>query len=58
MSLKIDLMVADIQENNKQYILMTKSMVRSYLMHKYRCSAYMANQAVKVLFPDPNTDES
>ncbi len=58
MSLKIDLMVADIKENNKQYILMTKSMVRSYLMHKYKCSAYMANQAVKVLFPDPNTDES
>jgi hypothetical protein len=51
-------MVADIKENNKQYILMTKSMVRCYLIRKYKCSAYMANQAVKVLFPDPNTDES
>jgi len=49
MSLKVDLMVADIKENNKQYILMTKSMLRSYLMNKYKCSVYMANQAIKKL---------
>jgi len=51
-------MVDDIKENNKQYVLMTKSLIKKYLMTKYNCSAYMANQAVKVLFPDPNTDES
>jgi hypothetical protein len=45
-------MVADIKENNKHYILMTKSMVRCYLIRKYKCSAYMANQAIKKLYKE------
>jgi hypothetical protein len=45
-------MVADVQENNKQYVLMTKSLIKKYLMTKYKCSAYMANEAIKKLFKE------
>lgn len=52
MSIKVDLMVADVQENNKQYVLMTKSLIKKYLMTKYNCSPYMANQAIKKLYKE------
>jgi len=47
MSIKIDMMVKHVKENNKDYKLFTKSMIRCYLKDKFKCSTYMANQVIK-----------
>ena len=52
MSIKIDMMVKHVKENNKDYKLFTKSMIRCYLKDKFKCSAYMAKQVIKKLFED------
>jgi len=52
MSLKIDMMVKHLKDSNKNWKIMTKSMIRCYLKDKFKCSAYMANQAIEKLYKD------
>jgi hypothetical protein len=52
MSIKIDMMVKHVKENNKDYKLFTKSMIRCYLKDKFKCSAYMANKAAEKLLEE------
>ncbi len=49
MSFIIDAIVKDFKENNLNYKLFTNSMIRCYLIKKYKCSAYIANQVIKKL---------
>jgi hypothetical protein len=50
MSLKIDMMVNHLKESNKNWNIMTNSMIISYLKDKFKCSPYMARKAVEKLF--------
>jgi hypothetical protein len=54
MSLKIDMMVNHLRdhlrENNKNWKIMTKGMIISYLKDKFKCSPYMARKVVEKLF--------
>ena len=49
MSLKIDMMVEHLKESNKNWKILTKSMIISYLKDKFKCSTYMAQKAVEKL---------
>lgn len=51
-SLKINMMVKHLKESNKNWKIMTKSMIRCYLKSKFKCSIYMANQAIEKLYED------
>ena len=52
MSLKIDMMVKHLKESNKNWKILTKSMIRTYLKDKFKCSTYMAQKAVEKLHKD------
>ena len=52
MSLKIDMMVEHLKESNKNWKILTKSMIRTYLKDKFKCSTYMAQKAVEKLHKD------
>lgn len=52
MSLKIDMMVKHLKDSNNNWKIMTKSMIRCYLKDKFKCSIYMANQAIEKLYED------
>lgn len=49
MSIKIDMMVQDVINNNKDYKIMPAKLIKSYIRKKYKCSIYMANQVIKKL---------
>ena len=50
MSLKIDMMVNHLRENNKDYKIMSKKTLIAYTRDMFRCSPYMARKAVEKLF--------
>lgn len=45
-------MVKHLKESNKNWKILTKSMIRTYLKGKFKCSTYMANQAIEKLYED------
>jgi hypothetical protein len=49
MSLKIDMMVNHLRENNKDYKIMSKKTLIAYTRDMFRCSPYMAKRAVEIL---------
>lgn len=55
MSVKIDAIVKDFKENNLDYKLFTDSMIKKFLISKYKCSAYIAKQVIKKLSEDEKT---
>jgi len=50
MSLKINMMVKHLVENNKNYDIIKRSVIKNYLKEKFKCSDYMANKAIKKAF--------
>jgi hypothetical protein len=52
MSIKIEMMVKDIKDNNKDYKKMHKNTIKSYLKIRYKCSAYLAKKVVEILFAE------
>lgn len=55
MSIKINAMVDDVKANNKEYIVMPKKIIQQYLVWKFKCSKYLANQAIKKLLENEET---
>lgn len=49
MSLRIDMMVNHLRENNKDYKIMNKKTLIAYTRDIFRCSPYMAKRAVEIL---------
>ena len=50
MSIKVEMMVDHIKNNNKHYVLMSKKTLKAYLRNRFKCSPYMANTAIDKLF--------
>lgn len=50
MGLKIDMMVEHIKNHKKDWPEIPKEVLRFYLKDKFKCSSYMANEAIKKLF--------
>ncbi len=55
MSIKINAMVDDVKANNKDYKIMPKKIIQQYLVWKFKCSKYLANQAIKKLLENEET---
>jgi hypothetical protein len=45
-------MVEHVRAANKNWKIMSKRMIIIYLKGKFKCSTYMANQAVEKLYED------
>lgn len=54
-SLKIDIIIHDIKVNNPNYKLFLHKEFKAYIRKKYKCSAYMANQVLEILFKNDGT---
>jgi hypothetical protein len=52
MSLKLDMMVEYVKDNNRDWQIMPKKMIIKHLKLNFKCSTYMAQQAVEKLFKD------
>ena len=57
MSIKINAMVDDVKANNKDYKIMPKKIIQQYLVWKFKCSKYLANQAIKKLLENEETTQ-
>jgi hypothetical protein len=49
MSLKIQIIVNDIIDNNKDYKIIPSDIIKSYIKQKFKCSSYQANQVIKMI---------
>ena len=58
MSLKIDMMVNYVKDNNRDWKIMPKKIIANHLRIKFKCSIYMANVAVKKLFENESSTDS
>lgn len=52
MSLKIDMMVNYVKDNNRDWKIMPKKLIINHLRLKFKCSTYMAKMAIEKLYED------
>lgn len=58
MSLKIEMMVDYVKDNNRDWKIMPKKLIINHLKLKFKCSQYMARKAVEKLFENEQNTNS